>query len=577
MILAGTAACARRLPAQGPDDTVDDLHRQGVLDAVRCMPTPCWLIDRDSRLLAVSESWRELVHASDSPDPSLWMPGARVLDSLEARAEADALPAAASFLRRVLAEGDFPPFELPLGFPTGQRWFIAVGRALGERAEELLITFTEITARRHAESALQHQARHDALTGLPNRSELADRLHQLSLDVQRGEVRAVALFFLDLDDFKLVNDDHGHDAGDVVLREVAARLARAVRATDLVCRLGGDEFVVVVPEVDGEIEALAYAERLTRALAGEIVLPSGRPMLVSASCGIAFSSGTELRQLLTDADLAMLHAKATGRHEVFDAALDSARRRDADETGRLRTAIERRDVVAWFQPVVRLDDAAVVAAEALARWPEAHALGRDIGQVIALAERTGLVAPLDRLVLHHSAGAVAAGGLGRGIGCSVNASTAQLTSGMLVSDVAAVLEQTGLDPSLLTIEVTEASILADPDGAARHLAGLSALGVRVALDDFGTGFSSLSHLLSLPLDVIKVDRLFVSAVPRDARAREVVRAVATLGRNLGVQVIAEGVETTEQAEVLCDLGCPLGQGYLFGRPAPLEDWAEAVA
>ncbi|MCW3101404.1 MAG: rane protein, partial [Chthonomonadaceae bacterium] len=491
---------------------MDEHHRNGVLNAVRSMPTPCWLIDRDSRLLAVSDCWRELLVAVETPQADDWLPGARVLDGLEARAESDVMARASEYLLKALDRGSFPPFELPLTFPAGLRWFIAAGRPLAETDGELLLTFTEITERRAAETALQHQARHDALTGLANRSVLTERLQQLSRGVRRGDVHAVALFFLDLDDFKAVNDEHGHDAGDMVLREVAERLSHAVRATDLICRLGGDEFVVVVPDMDGEIEALAYAERLTKTLELEVVLPGGHPILVSASCGIAFTSGSELQQLLTDADIAMLHAKATGRHQVFDQALDSARRREAEETGRLRTAIESGEIVPWFQPVVRLTDGAVLGAEALARWPEAHSQGRDISQVIALAERTGLIASLDRLIYTQAAAALVSGALGTGIRISVNASPRQITTGLIVKEIAQVLAESGASPSMLAVEVTESAILTDPAAAAVHLAELAEMGVQVALDDFGTGFSSLSHLLALPLHIIKVDRSFVAGI-----------------------------------------------------------------
>lgn len=552
---------------------MDEHHRNGVLNAVRSMPTPCWLIDRDSRLLAVSECWRELLVAVETPNADDWLPGARVLDSLELRAESEAMAQAGAYLTKALAWGSFPPFELPLTFPNGLRWFIAAGRPLAGAQGQLLITFTEITERRAAETALEHQARHDALTGLANRTALTERLQQLSRGMRRGDVRAVALFFLDLDDFKAVNDDHGHDAGDLVLREVADRLSRAVRGTDLICRLGGDEFVVVVPDMDGEIEALAYAERLTKTLELEVVLPGGHPIPVSASCGIAFTSGTELQQLLTDADIAMLHSKATGRHQVFDQALDSARRRDADETRRLRMAIESGEIVPWFQPVVRLPDGVVVGAEALARWPEAHSQGREISQVIALAERTGLIAALDRLIYGQAAAALASGALGPGVRCSVNASPRQVTTGVIVTDLAEVIAESGASASMLSVEVTESAILTDPDAAARHLAELAEMGVQVALDDFGTGFSSLSHLLTLPLHIIKVDRSFVADIVDDVRAREVVRAIITMSENLGVRVVAEGVETEAQAEVLVSLGCRLAQGYLFGRPAPLADWS----
>lgn len=434
----------------------------------------------------------------------------------------------------------------------------------------------DVTARRHHTDALQHQATHDGLTDLPNRTALTGRLQQLGRSQRAGDTSSVAVFFLDLDDFKMINDTHGHDVGDHVLKIVADRLRSATRDSDLLVRLGGDEFVVVATGLTGELEAVAYAERLLNALA-PVVLVDGRPVSPRASVGVALSPGddSDVEVLLRNADVAMLRAKADGAGQLaLHTSVIGPRRVPTSALPDLRHALESGQVHPQFQPVVDLATGHVIGAEALARWtlPDGTTVAPSL--FINFAERTGLIGPLDRLVMHETAAALTRGPLQTLAGCSVNASPLQITSGLIVDEVHEVLQQSGLDPGRLTVELTETAVLGDPGAARRHLQTLKTMGVRIALDDFGTGYSSLSHLAELPIDVVKLDRAFVSRIDHSPHAREISRAVIALAAALSMTVIAEGVETPAQNSVLLELGCQYAQGFLHGHPVPASQFAQ---
>lgn len=435
----------------------------------------------------------------------------------------------------------------------------------------------DITERRDLAEDLRRQARHDHLTGLPNRTVLTERLQQIGHSRRSGEVAEVAVFFLDLDDFKTVNDRLGHAAGDQVLRVVAERLRSATRAEDLVVRLGGDEFVVVGAGVAGELEAVGYAERLLGALTPQ-VLVDGRLVSTRASVGVAMSSvdDADAEVLLRNADIAMLRAKAAGSGQlVVHSASDVARRAATSGLPSLREAITTGAVRPWYQPIVALDSGEVVGTEALARWVLQDGRAVPPLSLVALAERTGLVRLLDRSVMHAAAVALTTGPLKDVGGCSVNVSPRQVTSGLVVAEVQDLLEATGLAAERLTVEVTETAVLGDPAAARRYLERLKAIGVRIALDDFGTGYSSLSHLADLPIDIVKLDRSFVRRLIDDRRACEISRAVIALGRALDMSIVAEGVETDQQRDALLELGCQYAQGFLFGPAVPAVDFAAA--
>lgn len=540
---------------------------------VAAMPSPSLLIRRDGLLVAVSDRWRVLLDEAGvrGAHRSRWLPGTRLTDALDwgAGALGGGYAEVADRLRLLLAgAGPAGPVEFGVPFPCGARWFIVATSAL--EGGLLLVSMTDITARRAAEAQLAHQAGHDSLTGLPNRTILVERLRQLGRSSRTSEVREAAVFFLDLDDFKAVNDTLGHGAGDRVLQEVARRLAGAVRAEDMVARLGGDEFVVVATRLTGELEALAYADRLMAALA-PVVVVDGHPVSAQASIGIALaaSGDSSSEALLRDADIAMLKAKAErSGHMVFNEVLDSARRNRADAVQELRGAIDSGHVRPWFQPVVDLVSGRVVGAEALARWVRPDDTVISPASFVPLAERTGLIGPLDLAVMHEAAAALTSGPLAALPWVSVNASPLQVTSGLVVDEVREVLAATGLAPGRLKVEVTETAVLGDPDAARRHLQDLKAIGVRLALDDFGTGYSSLSHLAELPMDCVKLDRSFIRRLTDSRRSREISRAVIGLGASLEMSVIAEGVETEAQRNALGELGCPWVQGYLYGAAVP---------
>jgi diguanylate cyclase (GGDEF)-like protein len=415
-------------------------------------------------------------------------------------------------------------------------------------------------------ATIRHQAQHDALTGLPNRILFVERVEQA---MRAGGDQAV--LFVDLDDFKRVNDSLGHAAGDELLVAVARRLRASLRDTDTAARLGGDEFAVLVH--DGGVElASKVASRIIAALR-EPVEVSGTRMPVQASVGIA----TALQQrdtdaLLRNADVAMYAAKegGKGRFAVFEPAMHDRLRDRVGLEADLRRALERGELVLAYQPLVSLADGGVVGAEALVRWQHPTRGLLSPAAFLPVAEESGLILPLGRWVLREACrqvGQWTSGHGGRRLPISVNLSAHQLHHPGLVDEVVGALADTGLDPGALVLEVTESAVLRDHEVVAARLGALRARGVRIALDDFGTGYSSLSHLLYLPVDQLKIDRSFVRA--DDA----IVAAILQLGQRLGLEVVAEGVETQAQAERLLALGCQLVQGYHFGRPQPAADFA----
>jgi diguanylate cyclase (GGDEF)-like protein len=372
----------------------------------------------------------------------------------------------------------------------------------------------------------------------------------------------------DLDQFKLVNDSLGHQAGDELLRGVAPRFAAAVRETDTVARFGGDEFVVLCDGVVSEHEALKLAQRLAAALE-ESLRVAGGSVYVSASFGVAIADPeSDAASLLRDADAALYRAKARGRGrcELFDAPMRArATARLELETG-LRRAAERGEIALHYQPVVQLSTGRPMAFEALMRWTRPEHGPVSPAEFIPVAEESGLIVPLGRwAVLQACTDAASLGP--QGMPVSVNLSPRQISHPGIVDDVATALERSGLDPSMLLLELTESALLEEADSPLPVLEELKALGVSLVLDDFGTGYSSLAYLQRFPLDGLKIDRAFVSGMTEDGRAAALVQAVFTMARSLGLTVVPEGIETEAQREALLTLGCRYGQGFLFGRPA----------
>jgi diguanylate cyclase (GGDEF)-like protein/PAS domain S-box-containing protein len=440
---------------------------------------------------------------------------------------------------------------------------------------------TDITLRKQTEAQILHDALHDPLTGLPNRTLFLDRLGQALARRHRREDYRFAVLFLDLDRFKLVNDSLGHPAGDELLVGLAKRLSGCLRSEDTVARLGGDEFALLLDDIGDARAAARMAERIREELRQPFNL-GGHEVFSTASIGITFDPESDRRpeDLLRDADTALYRAKALGRdrHELFDEAMHSRAVAILKLETDLRHALERNELGLVYQPIVALQTGGTVGFEALVRWshPERGLLFPD--EFIPLAEETGLIVPLGQWVLREACGAArswqeAARG-GPPCFVSVNLSVREFSRADLVERVRKVLGEFGIPPSSLRLEITESLIMDDPEAAVARCRGLRELGVGIDIDDFGTGYSSLSYLRRFPVDALKIDRSFVSRMDEHTEDLEIVRAIVSLATTLHIGTVAEGVETPEQAEKLRSLGCELGQGYLFARPLARE---EAIA
>ncbi|HEV7753140.1 MAG TPA: EAL domain-containing protein [Baekduia sp.] len=462
-------------------------------------------------------------------------------------------------------------------------WALWTASPLGASGRSV-VHVVDISVRKHAEHELLWRAHHDPLTGLPNRHEFVGRVEQ-ALERRRGrqsgrEADHVAVLFVDLDDFKVVNDSLGHTAGDRLLEGVAARLRSALRPQDVIARFGGDEFSVLLPGLTGEAQALAIVERLADSLRTAIDL-DGEARFVTASVGLALGGGRRragATALLADADAAMYRAKELGkaRCEVFD---DSMRARAVERLeleGSLRGALARAELYLDYQPQVALPGGALVGVEALLRWRHPRLGIVSPAVFVPIAERTGQIAEIGAWVLREAC-AQGTRWSSEALEVAVNVSARQLEAPDFAELVRSVLDDTGLRPGRLCLEVTETALLADADGARAMLAELKAIGVRVAVDDFGVGHASLRHLRRLlPVDTLKIDKSFVDGVLDDPADAAIVEAVVRLAGGLGLECVAEGVEDAAQAEVLTAIGCHMAQGFHFARPMSPEGVAELL-
>jgi diguanylate cyclase (GGDEF)-like protein len=456
-----------------------------------------------------------------------------------------------------------------------REWRMQDGRTIAvtvsRRADGTCVALHEdITEQRHAEARIAHLAWHDALTGLPNRSRLRDELDRQLKRNARGD--DLALLLLDLDHFKPVNDTLGHAAGDAVLQEVARRLRDGVRETDFVARLGGDEFAVLQCGPAQPAGSSALARRLIDAVCQPYQV-AGHTLHVGASIGVAIApfDGDDPDTLQKHADLALYRAKAEGRGTLryFEPAMDEDARRRRDGEADLRRALDRGEFSLVYQPLVHLADGRITGFEALLRWQHPDRGLVSPADFIPLAEETGLIVPIGRWVLAQACREAAS--WAQPVRVSVNVSAVQFRKGALLADASHALRASGLAPSRLEIEITESVMLLDRAHALAVLSELRQQGVSVAMDDFGTGYSSLSLLRSFPFHRLKIDRSFVRDLAESLEARAIIRAVAQLGRSLGMDTTVEGVETHEQLAVVRAEGCVDGQGWLFSRPVAGSD------
>jgi diguanylate cyclase (GGDEF)-like protein len=434
--------------------------------------------------------------------------------------------------------------------------------------------------RKRSEAELAHQALHDPLTALPNRALFIDRL-TVALDRSRRKGALVAVLFLDVDNFKRINDSMGHAAGDLLLTVLAGRFREMLRPMDTVARFGGDEFTFLFEELDSEREAVLIADRISQSVSQPVNL-SDTETSIAVSIGIAIvTDPVTPENAIRDADAAMYRAKEQGgaRLELYDenSRKRAIRRRQLEDS--LRAAINRSQLRVHYQPRVSLNGSTgLLGFEALVRWEHPERGLIEAGQFVSLAEESGLIVPIGEWVLEQALGQLERWRQTRpDVSISVNLSARQLEDAGLVATLAAAMQATGADPSALWLEVTEDAVQHKPEASSRTLAAVSQLGVRLAIDDFGTGPSSLASLQHLPLDAIKIDRSFISRLGDEGDGSALVGALVGLGHALGLTVVAEGVETDSQAARLRDLGCDGAQGFLFSRPLTEDDVAALLA
>ena len=459
------------------------------------------------------------------------------------------------------------------------------------QTDKLVIVNRDITERKRAEEMLVHSAFHDGLTNLPNRALFLDRLqHALTLSKRHANYK-FAVLLIDVDQFKIINDSLGYTAGDELLIQIGKRLRESVRRADMVsrprtsgvpyqpidddtlARLGGDEFAILLDDIRDPVEAVRVAERVQAELSAPFLV-NQQEIVISASIGIAASTSphTQAEDLLRDADIAMYRAKRAGkaRCEVSDPAMHAnAVKRLRLETD-LRKAFDQAEFRVYYQPIVWLQTGRIAGFEALTRWqrPEGILAPTDF---IAVAEETGLIIPMNRQLLReacqHLRSWQSEFPSSPPLTMSVNMTSREFAQPDLASEISKALEQTGVDPACLQLEIIETIAMGDAERSGHVLAQLKALGVRLSIDDFGTGYSSLSRLGRIPVDTLKIDRTFISNMDRDPESREIVRIIIMLAHNLGLKAVAEGTETEEQVNLLKQLNCEMAQGYYFSRAA----------
>jgi diguanylate cyclase (GGDEF)-like protein/PAS domain S-box-containing protein len=463
-------------------------------------------------------------------------------------------------------------------------WSVSTVRDQYSKSVHLIFQIQDITDRKLAEEQLHHDAFHDALTGLPNRALFMDHLNLSVARSKRNPDSNFAVLYLDLDRFKIINDSLGHTIGDQLLVGIADRLKKNLRPGDTVARLGGDEFTVLVEDIADESEAAQVAERVQKELSLPFTL-SGREVFTTVSMGIAPSStGYERAEdILRDADTAMYRAKSLGkaRYEIFDKAMHARAINLLQMETDMRRAVEREEFFIHYQPIVSLGDFRLRGFEALVRWQHPERGFISPMDFIPVAEETGMIIQIGEYVLREACRQMQRWQQGFPVNpplyVTVNLSSKQFSQTTLISKVGMILHETGVTPNSVKLEITESVVMENIDTATDMLRQLRALGVKLAIDDFGTGYSSLSYLHRFPIDTLKIDRSFVTRMSENDENTEIVRTIVVLAQNLGMDVVAEGVETNEQLVLLQKLGCENGQGYFFSKPVAAEGAEKIIA
>jgi diguanylate cyclase (GGDEF)-like protein/PAS domain S-box-containing protein len=466
------------------------------------------------------------------------------------------------------------------GSPIWVGLTIACKRDRAGRCEYDISIVEDISSRKGAEERIQYLATHDGLTGLPNRV-MFTQLLGLSIETSLRYDRKLAVLFIDLDRFKVINDTVGHEAGDVLLREVAARLRECLRASDVVARLGGDEFVLLLQEINDPAQAAAVARNILNVVMKPVVI-LGQECRVTASIGVCLhpDDGQDDQAIMKNADMAMYLAKEEGKNnfQFFTSRMKPHSIERLSLETNLRRALELNEFTLHYQAKVNFKSGAITGVEALLRWYNPELGSVSPARFIPLAEETGLIVPIGRWVL-RTACEQSVAWLKQGlppVGMSVNLSMRQMHDEALVREIESVLKESGMDPEMLELEVTESTIMHNAERAVRVLTAIKELGVRLAIDDFGTGYSSLAHLKRFPIDTLKVDRSFIREVPNDAEDKAIAEAIIAMGKTLSLTVVAEGVETPEQQAFLSDQLCDEMQGFYFSTPVAAQDFAELL-
>jgi diguanylate cyclase (GGDEF)-like protein len=476
-------------------------------------------------------------------------------------------------LRHGVKHGHDMHVDYRVVWPDGSVHWLAnraqVHRGADGRALRMVGVAMDISDRKLAEQRIAHMAHHDALTGLPNRVLLRDRIGQAIAHAHRNGTQ-LAVLFIDLDRFKTINDSLGHQLGDRLLQSVASRILVCVREGDTVSRVGGDEFVIVIPSIESAADASSVASKILEVLGASFHL-HGNDLHVAASIGISLypGDGADAETLMRNADTAMYHAKDSGRanFQFFTQHMNVAAQQRLSLENALRRALEAREFEVVYQPVFDLRDRSITGFEALVRWNAPDGTVVPPAQFIQAAEESGLIVPIGEFVLREALRQARHWqSPGRPIKIAVNVSANQLSRASYVERLSRTVNEAGISPNLVELEVTEGVIIEGAGEARDAIDQVAALGVSIAIDDFGTGYSGLAYLKRLPIDTVKIDQSFVRDLTIDPDDAAIVTAIVAMARSLGVEVVAEGVETEEQVAELKRLGCHRAQGYLLARP-----------